>query len=174
MQLYENNSIDLNADIEKYLGKGFLHRRKYDDKITILNLMNHNAGFDEYVIELMYEDFSGDFDSPQNPYDPNNPHFLNYTTNFLYDYLYRVQPKQFAAPNKHVAYSNYGVGVEAYIIECITKRKFSDFVKEEIFMKLGMNHSSINSSRSDIENFESLPRAVSYKEYNKKYILLSL
>ena len=45
MQLYEQGKLDLNADIHTYLPEGFLKKLRYDEPITMLNLMNHNAGW---------------------------------------------------------------------------------------------------------------------------------
>ena len=47
MQLWEEGKIDLKTDIKEYLPKDFLKHLKYDKPITMLDLMNHQAGFDE-------------------------------------------------------------------------------------------------------------------------------
>ncbi len=44
MQLHEQGKLDLEADIQTYLPEGFLTKLKYDEPITMINLMNHNAG----------------------------------------------------------------------------------------------------------------------------------
>ena len=58
MQLYEQGRLDLNADIKTYLPEGFLTGLKYDEPITMINLMNHNAGWQETteVIEVYEEE----------------------------------------------------------------------------------------------------------------------
>ena len=46
MQLWEEGKIDFKTDIKDYLPKDFLKGKlKYDKLITMLNLMNHQAGF---------------------------------------------------------------------------------------------------------------------------------
>lgn len=55
MQLEEQGEIDLNVDIRSYLPENFLTKLKYDDPITMLNLMNHNAGFEEYMFDMAYQ-----------------------------------------------------------------------------------------------------------------------
>ena len=52
MQLVEQGKIDLNADIRTYLPEGFMTKLKYDSPITMLNLMHHNAGFEENPFDL--------------------------------------------------------------------------------------------------------------------------
>ena len=44
MQLYEQGKIDLNADIRQYLPEGYLQNLRFEKPVTMLNLMNHNAG----------------------------------------------------------------------------------------------------------------------------------
>jgi CubicO group peptidase (beta-lactamase class C family) len=59
MQQVEKGTIDLNQDIMTYLPKSFAKRLrknlKYDQPITMLNLMNHNAGFEDNYLDC---DFS--------------------------------------------------------------------------------------------------------------------
>lgn len=46
MQQCERGNIDLDTDIRAYLPEGFLTKLQYEDeKITMKNLMSHNAGF---------------------------------------------------------------------------------------------------------------------------------
>ena len=45
MQLYEEGKLSLDADIREFLPKDFFNYLSYDKPITMLNLMNHNAGF---------------------------------------------------------------------------------------------------------------------------------
>lgn len=48
IQLVEQGKLDLNKDIKAYLPENFFHKLKYVQPITMLNLMNHNAGFEEH------------------------------------------------------------------------------------------------------------------------------
>ncbi|MBU5439027.1 beta-lactamase family protein [Tissierella sp. MSJ-40] len=56
MQLVEKDKIELNEDIRAYLSKGFFKKLKFDTPITMLNLMNYNAGWQETVIDLFIGD----------------------------------------------------------------------------------------------------------------------
>lgn len=52
MQQWEHGNINLDADIRTYLPDSFLTKLQYpDEKITMLNLMSHNAGFQESFYE---------------------------------------------------------------------------------------------------------------------------
>ena len=48
MQLWEEGKIDLKTDIREYLPQNLLKNLKYDKPITMLDLMNHQAGFEDY------------------------------------------------------------------------------------------------------------------------------
>ena len=58
MQLYEQGKLDFNADIQEYLPENFLTNLKYDTPVTMLHLMNHNAGFQEVYPDLMTKDIN--------------------------------------------------------------------------------------------------------------------
>ena len=45
MQLVEQGRLDLNKDIKAYLPDSFFRKSQFDQPITMLNLMNHNAGW---------------------------------------------------------------------------------------------------------------------------------
>lgn len=52
MQLHEAGKIDLHADIRDALPEGFLKNLSFDEPITMLDLMNHQAGFEDmYFIQ---------------------------------------------------------------------------------------------------------------------------
>ncbi len=52
MQLKEQGKLDFETDIREYLPEGFLTKLQYEDEtITMLNLMNHDAGFQESIYE---------------------------------------------------------------------------------------------------------------------------
>lgn len=124
VQLAEQGELDLEEDIRTYLPEDFLTKLNYDDPITILNLMHHNAGFEEYIFDLLFE-------SPEHLVD-------------LEESLKLAEPEQVYKPGEVVAYSNYSTSLAAYIIEEITGQSFYDYVDEHIFEELEMDHSTMN------------------------------
>lgn len=93
MQLYEADKIDLNRDIREYLPDNFLNNLSYDKPITILDLMNHKAGFkDTYFIQTT---------------DPSEIKSLD-------DTLSTNQPRQIYEPGQHTGYSNWGAALGAF------------------------------------------------------------
>lgn len=129
MQLYEQGKIDLNADVRTYLPDGFFKNLKYDDPVTMLNLMNHNAGWSECTWNLQV-DKTEDIVS-------------------LGDALKATEPAQIYRPGEVCSYSNWGAALAGYVVECITGQNYADYVHQNIFEPLGMEHTAILPDHSD-------------------------
>ena len=124
MQLWEQGKINLEEDIRTYLPKGFLRNLRYDKPITMLDLMNHQAGFDETTF-YMRSDKS------------------------IEEILQKQQPIQSFEPGTVTAYSNYGTGLAALIVERLSGQRFVDYAHEHIFQPLGMDKTAILPDLSD-------------------------
>ena len=124
MQLWEEGKINLEEDIRTYLPEGFLRNLRYDKPITMLNLMNHQSGFDEAPLYMQ-----GD--------------------KSLEDLLLQYQPIQSFEPGTTTAYSNYSTGLAAYIVERISRQSFVDYAHKHIFKPLGMERTAIAQDLSD-------------------------
>lgn len=129
MQLAEQGKLDLNQDVRKLLPENFLTKLAYDEPITMLNLMNHNAGFEEYMFDMAYQ-------SPEK-------------VRSLEEGLKLAQPAQIYRPGEVVAYSNYGNSLAAYIVERISGQPYHEYVQQHIFEPLGMKHSMAYSVVED-------------------------
>ena len=129
MQLWEQGKLDLNGDILQYLPEGFLRNLRHDAPVTMLNLMNHDAGFEETLVGM---------------FTHREDRILS-----LEDYLTRIQPRQVFAPGEVTAYSNWGVALAGFIVERISGMPFYEYVHENIFIPLGMEHSALNADLSD-------------------------
>ena len=129
MQLWEQGRIDLNADIQTYLPEGFLRNIRYQTPITVLDLMNHQAGFEETLFMAQTS--------------------LESNVLPLEEYLQKVQPEQVFQPGTITAYSNWGATLTGYIVERISGVPYWQYVQEHIFAPLGMEHTSINADLSD-------------------------
>lgn len=128
MQLVEQGRLDLQEDIRNYLPEGFLKKLTYDTKITMLDLMNHQAGFQEtYFIQTANED-----------------EMIS-----LEEALSKHQPKQIYEPGEVTAYSNWGAALAAYIVQNISGMDYVDYVHTNIFEPLGMEHTSIGATYQD-------------------------
>ena len=131
MQLYEQGKLDLECDIRRYLPEGFLTNLSYDEPVTMLNLMNHNAGFQERYVDVMVRD-------------------ADYTGS-LEEALRKHEPAQIYEPGTVTAYSNWGVALAGFVVEQISGRSFSEYVHENIFEPLQMEHSAVFMDLSDNE-----------------------
>lgn len=131
MQLWEQGRIDLDRDVREYLPEDFFQRLSYDEPITMLNLMNHNAGWQETTKPIWKTDESA--------------------IRSLKEELQAIEPVQINPPGEVSAYSNYGAGVAGYVVECITGQDFCEYVHENIFEPLGMERTSFNPTHSDNE-----------------------
>ena len=131
MQLYEQGLIDLDADVRTYLPDNFFKNLNFDKPITMLNLMNHNAGFQESYYNLFIQ---------KNDIDKLKP---------LGELLSEYQPEQVFEPGTVTAYCNWGVALAGYIVEGITQKPLYEYVSENIFKPLEMEHSSMKPAFDD-------------------------
>lgn len=129
MQLCEQGKLDLKEDVRTYLPDGFLTNLSYDTPVTMLNLMNHNAGFQEVYADLFVTDLSG--------------------ISGLGDALKQHEPEQIYEPGTVTAYSNWGVALAGFIVEQVSGLTFSEYVHQNIFEPLNMEHSALSMDLSD-------------------------
>ncbi len=144
MQLWEQGRLDLDRDVREYLPDGFFQHLSYDEPITMLNLMNHNAGWQETTRPVWRTD--------ENAIMP------------LGEELQAIEPAQIHRPGEVAAYSNYGAAVAGYVIECVTGQDYCEYVHQNIFEPLGMEHTALNPAHSDNEwVYDQRKKMKSYK-----------
>lgn len=131
MQLNEQGKLDLDTDIRTYLPDGFLKKLKYDDTITMMNLMNHDAGW----CETTYTIWAADTDD------------LTDLGTMLQD----IEPPQIYHPGEVTTYSNFGAALAGYIVERVSGEDYVDYIRHHIYEPLGMEHTSIAPDFSDNE-----------------------
>jgi CubicO group peptidase (beta-lactamase class C family) len=122
MQLVAQGKIDLNRDVNAYLD--FKVSSKSGEPITMLDLMNHRAGFEEGLKDILAID----------------PRELQSSATYLKDH---PRPMLFA-PGAVPAYSNYGATLAGYIVERVSGEPFERYVERHIFLPLGMAHSTFD------------------------------
>src|SRR6056297_1285231 len=128
MQLVEAGEIDLKEDVNTYLdfkipNKVIGVEDENVKPITMLNLMNHNAGFEETLEQL--------FVLTKEDVHP------------LGDYLKSHLPARVFPAGQQMAYSNYGSALAAYIVERVSGLPFYEYVEKNIFDPLNMNKSTL-------------------------------
>ena len=144
MKLKEEGRLDLNADIRTYLPKKFKLNTKYDTPITMLQLMNHMGGFDDYSFNL--------FNHEKDLVD-------------LRTALERHKEEQIYEPGTIASYSNLGVALAGYVIENIVGKDFYTYLKEQYFEPLGMENSSAHPMLSDNEDI--IPKKANGYSYQR-------
>jgi CubicO group peptidase (beta-lactamase class C family) len=120
MQLVEQGKIDLDRNVNDYLD--FRIEEKFGKPITMRDLMNHRAGFEEGLKDLL------SYDQAHSPT----------TERYLKDH---PRPMLFA-PGRVPGYSNYGVALAGYIVQRVSGEPFETYVERHIFQPLGMRHST--------------------------------
>lgn len=133
MQLVEKGEIQLNEDIRAYLPENYL-TLTYPDKITMLNLMNHTAGFEDTTEQLLVT-------------DPKKIIPLN-------DYLSRKyeQPGQVFRPGTVTAYSNYSTSLAGLIIENVSGESFAEYMNTHILEQLDNEKSAFDTDYSHLSH----------------------
>jgi CubicO group peptidase (beta-lactamase class C family) len=122
MQLVEAGKLDLNRDVNEYLD--FKIVTPAAKPITLLDLMNHRAGFEEGLKDILAT-------------DPRN---LQSTETYL-----KRHPRPLLFPPGAVpAYSNYGAALAGYIVERVSGEPFERYVEHHIFAPLGMSNSTFD------------------------------
>jgi CubicO group peptidase (beta-lactamase class C family) len=120
MQQVALGKIDLDRSVNDYLD--FKIEERFGKPVTIRDLMNHRAGFEEGLKELLAYDLKK---APT-------------TERYLKDH---PRPMLFA-PGATPGYSNYGAALAGYIVERVSGEPFDDYVDKHIFAPLGMRSST--------------------------------
>jgi CubicO group peptidase (beta-lactamase class C family) len=119
MQLVEQGKIDLDADINQYLD--FRIPPRAGKPITMRNLMQHTAGFEEQAKGIISE-------------NANAPRYETWLKAWV--------PQRVFAPGTTPAYSNYGASLAGYIVQRLSGEAFDSYIEKHIFEPLDMKHSS--------------------------------
>ena len=123
MQLYEDGKLDLEDDISKYLSDLNIPDN-FPKKITIKHLMAHCPGFEDEI--------SGLFSKTPDAMIP------------LAEILQSKIPSRVRLPGVHSSYTNHGTGMAGHIIENITGKEYTDYIKTEILQPLGMTQGTFH------------------------------
>lgn len=126
LKILNRKNISTNGSIAPYFPKKIADRV---NSITFQQLMTHTAGFPKMPNNFIWS-------ALKRPSDP----FLPYKEKQLLHYLNkRFQPKQ----KPTFKYSNFGMGLLGYLIRAIEHKDLGDIYEQEIFLPLGMVHSSL-------------------------------
>jgi CubicO group peptidase (beta-lactamase class C family) len=124
MILVERGLIKLESPINDYLGENKLTARIGDAKdATVQRVASHTSG-----LPLHSQHFYDNESYQPPPMDETIRRYGNLVT----------------APGERYQYSNLGYGLIGYVISRVSGKSYADFMREEVFLPLGMNHTSVH------------------------------
>jgi CubicO group peptidase (beta-lactamase class C family) len=129
MKAVEAGRIRLDQPINLYLPERVQVRDQgYDQPVRVLDLMDHSAGFDDRDFGQLFE------------------------RNFEYVrplelYLRKERPRRVRPPGEIASYSNYGAGLAGEAVAWVSGKPFERLMEEEIFLPLGMAHTTFREKR---------------------------
>ena len=147
--LRERGHVDLDRPINDYLGETKLRARiGKESGATVRRVIQHMAGLPAY-----YESYYPD--------EPDKPPALDLV---IHRYGMLMLP-----PDERFHYSNLGYAVLGGVITRASGKSFGDFLREEVFLPLGMGHSFIveHDRRNRLQDLD-LPRAIRYSADRKR------
>ena len=127
LQLVEQGRLDLDADVNTYLD--FAIPDTYPEKITLDNLMAHNAGFEE----SRYQQMKAPGETPE----------------ALGTWVRTHIPDRIRPPGQFSAYANYNAALAGYIVERVSGTTFDDYVEKNILTPLGMERTTSRQPAPD-------------------------
>jgi len=138
MILEERRKLSYDDDITR-----FIPEFPYDG-ITIRQLLNHRSGLSRY---MSLADKYWDINTPINNED-------------VVGLFVKNQPSPYFKPDDGFHYCNTNYALLASVVERITQKYFDEFVKEQIFDPLEMNHSFVYNLRGDTAIYSEVPVGV--------------
>jgi len=132
MTLVQAGKVDLDRPANDYLGDAKLQARVGDaSKATVRRLANHSAG-----LPVHYQYFFSD--EPYRP--PSRDETILHYGNLI------------TPPGERYQYSNIGFATLDYIISRVSGQSYADYMRQEVFVKLGLTHTSVGIGPG-LENF---------------------
>lgn len=154
MKLVEEGKMNIYEDVSKYLGFNLRNPNHPDKIITLEQIMTQTSSITD------------GFDDPNKGYDAVNGPSMHVPleeilTNPNYEYY---NPRTFLneAPGERWLYSNFGCGILACIVERVSGKLFTDYVKEILLDPLEID------GGFRVEQVKKLDMIASLYDYNDK------
>jgi CubicO group peptidase (beta-lactamase class C family) len=142
LQLTEQGKLSLEDKLSK-----FLPNFPKADSVTIHMLLNHTSGIANYTSQLQFGSLS--------TLSLSKDSMISFFANKPYSFL----------PGTRYSYTNSGYFLLGYIIEKVSGFSYGEYLKQNIFDKIGMNQSGVNKSDSILSM-----RARGYSMMGKKVV----
>lgn len=131
LQLAEDGTINMQENIANYLPEGDLKDELEPMAISMENLMNYTSGLQDNLSERVVSE--------------------GMTYSSLAETLQNTIPEHVYATGNVVAQSDWPCALAAYIVEYMSGVSYADYVKENIFKPLEMEHTALLPDLSDNE-----------------------
>ncbi len=115
MQLVESGQLSLEDDVNEHLS-AFQIPDTYAEPVRIRHLLTHTPGFEDQAIGMNARNLE--------------------TRIPLETYLAEQMPARVRPPGEHVAYSNWGTTLAAYIVQQVSGQNWADYIDEHILAPL--------------------------------------
>lgn len=136
MLLEKEGKLSFNDDVKKYFPK-FPY-----NNITIHELLVHRSGLPNYMYVA------------DKIYRKNKKSVIdNYE---MIDMFAKHKPAKYRNPDTKYNYNNTNYALLASIVEKVSKMKFQDFMKKNLFEPIGMNNTTIYDKNDSFENKEKV------------------
>lgn len=106
--------------------------------VTIHHLLTHTSGLSERQSSWLYEKIETATSGPVPV--PEKPHYLGLNCDWSLD----------ALPGGQYAYNNFGYILLSHIIEQVSSQSYADFIKQAIFIPLGMRNTGYQDNSSGV------------------------
>lgn len=156
LQMHENGQINIDNDINDYLPFSVRNAKFPDIPITVKMLMAHRSGLEMFPYQFQWD---------------INDMGYNRDTGIVLPEIVRLSKEEYIKssldslgtnfnpniwkfePGSKYQYSNTGYIILQYLVEQVSGQKFSEYLTENIFKKLGMKH-SVFSDIDSAANFQ--------------------
>lgn len=118
-QLADEGVIDLEANIGEYLSSEMMDKLSLTYAVTVEDLLYGTAGFEGRVLDVRFEREAYCFDT-------------------LEEALLASVPRQVVPPRTYSAYSEFGIGLAALIVQNASGKEYNAYVTETILEPLEM------------------------------------
>ena len=144
MREVEAGRVRIDAPVNLYLPEPLQVRDQgYRTPVSVLNLMDHSAGFEDRALGQLME---------KNPARERS----------LDEYLRQERPSRVRAPGLVSSYSNYGAALAGKLVVYVEGKPFERLMEDEIFVPLGLAHTTFREIRRPLQGLAApMPPALS-------------
>ncbi|MGD8497102.1 MAG: serine hydrolase [Gemmatimonadales bacterium] len=130
--LAKEGRLSLDDDVRDYIED----LPDFAETVTIRNLLTHTSGYREFLNEAAM----GGRNLGEGDYIDRDE---------IIEFIQR-QPELQNSPGAEFNYNNSGFALASMIVERVTDTPFATWMREHVFLPLGMTHTSIRTERSEI------------------------